>query len=101
MIADYTLVRSKRKTIALYIMDGGVEVRAPMKMPKRDIDNFVISKEKWITDKLTKLRDQTERREAFSLDYGDTVTHCKVDIGKIRCRGYSVIASARASAAGD
>jgi predicted metal-dependent hydrolase len=43
-----TIIRSKRKTVALYIRDGGVEVRAPLKMPKRDIDRFVASKENWI-----------------------------------------------------
>ena len=84
MGTDYTLVRSKRRTVALYIRDGGVEVRAPLKMPKRDIDKFVVSKEKWITDKLLKSREQTERREAFSLDYGDTVT--------FRGKPYSIVA---------
>jgi predicted metal-dependent hydrolase len=75
MRIDYTLIRSKRKTAALYIRGGGVEVRAPAKMPKRDIDKFVASKEKWIADKLQRAREQAEYREAFSLDYGDTVTY--------------------------
>ena len=70
---DYTLTRSKRKTVALYIRAGGVEVRAPLKTPERNIDQFVASKEKWITDKLTELNDRAARRERFSLDYGDTV----------------------------
>jgi len=73
MIA-YTLTRSKRKTVALYIRDGSVEVRAPMKMPKRDIDRFVVSKEKWIMDKLAKSRERAKLREAFTLNYGDTIT---------------------------
>ena len=72
---DYTLTRSKRKTVALYVRDGGVEVRAPLRMPKRDIDRFVASKAHWITDKLAKSREQNERRKAFSRNYGDTVTY--------------------------
>ncbi|MDR1573936.1 MAG: M48 family metallopeptidase [Clostridiales Family XIII bacterium] len=71
---DYTLTRSKRKTLALYIRGGGVEVRAPLKMSKRDIDSFVTSKEGWIADKLTQSREQAARREAFALRYGDTLT---------------------------
>jgi len=72
---NYTLIRSKRKTIAIYIRNGGVEVRAPLKMPKRDIDKFVASKEKWIKSKLALSNEQTEKRERFSLDYGDTVLY--------------------------
>lgn len=70
---EYTLNRSRRRTLALYIRDGGVEVRAPMKMPKQDIDRFVASKDKWIKARLEKSRIQAERRETFSLYYNDTI----------------------------
>jgi predicted metal-dependent hydrolase len=73
-VIPYTLIRSRRKTLALYIRNGGVEVRAPLRTPKRDIDNFVASKEKWIADKLAKSRERCLRREAFTLDYGGAVT---------------------------
>jgi len=48
----YTLHRSKRKTLALYVRKGKVDVRAPLKVFKSDIDKFVLSKEEWITDTL-------------------------------------------------
>jgi predicted metal-dependent hydrolase len=51
-----------------------VEVRAPLKMPKTDIDRFVASKERWITERLAESRAAAERREAFMPGYGDTVT---------------------------
>jgi predicted metal-dependent hydrolase len=73
-ITGYTLIRSKRKTVAIYIRDGCLEVRAPLKMPKHSIERFVISKEKWITDRLTMSREHSKRREMFALNYGDTVT---------------------------
>ena len=73
-MTGYTLTRSKRKTIALYVRNGGVEVRAPLKAPKRDIDKFVASKEKWITDKLAQSNERAIRRENFNLNYGNTVT---------------------------
>ena len=68
---DYALFRSKRKTIAIYIRDGTLEVRAPLKCPKPEIDSFVASKEKWITDRLAASQKQAAQREAFVLDYGD------------------------------
>lgn len=71
----YTLTRSKRKTVAIYIRNGGAEVRAPLKMPKREIDKFVASKEKWIKSKLTLSHERAEQRGSFNLDYGDTVTY--------------------------
>ncbi len=43
------LVRSKRKTVALIIRpDGSLEVRAPLRMPKKDILEWVASKSGWI-----------------------------------------------------
>ena len=78
-MTNYTITRSKRKTVALYILDGCVEVRAPIKTPKRDIDRFVASKEKWIADKLSQSRERTERREAFKLNHGDSIADQKAD----------------------
>ena len=72
---DYVLIRSKRKTVGLYVRDGFLEVRAPLIMPKRDIDRIVASKETWIKDKLAKSGEQAQRRENFTLDYGDLVTY--------------------------
>ena len=42
-------MRTRRKTIALYVRkDGSVEVRAPLKASKSDIDRFVEEKSGWI-----------------------------------------------------
>lgn len=72
---EYNLIRTKRKTVALCVRDGAVEVRAPLKMPEHGIERFVASKERWILDKLEKSREQAERREGFQLDYGGTVLY--------------------------
>ena len=69
----YSLTRSKRKTAAIYICNGIVDVRAPLKMPKKEIDRFVSSKEEWITKKLAVSKQQAVRQKRFTLDYGDTV----------------------------
>ena len=71
----YTLTRSKRKTVAIYIRDGHVEVRAPYRTNKRDIERFIMSKEKWIAEKLANSNELADSRERFTLDYGSRLTY--------------------------
>jgi predicted metal-dependent hydrolase len=71
---EYALVRSRRKTVAICILPGGtVEVRAPLSMPKADIDRFVLSKQQWIQEKLLVMKERSNLKSAFHLDYGDRV----------------------------
>ena len=72
---NFTLTRSKRKTVALYVRKEGVEVRAPLRTPKYEIDKFVLSKEKWVINKQAKLAEQVLKRKSFTLTYGSTVTY--------------------------
>ncbi|MEA4927037.1 MAG: SprT family zinc-dependent metalloprotease [Syntrophomonadaceae bacterium] len=70
-MTDYTLTRSKRKTVALYVRDdASIEVRAPLKMPKRDINKFVESKSDWIDKEVALKKEQNAARDDFELDYG-------------------------------
>ncbi len=68
-MAPYTLVRMKRKTLGIYIRNGNVEVRAPLKLSKREIDRFIASKEDWINERLADSRKRMKQREVFALDY--------------------------------
>lgn len=71
---EYNLIRAKRKTAAIYIRPNGtVEVRAPLKVPKAEIDRLLLSKEPWINEKLLLVQEQMEKKAAFILDYGDFV----------------------------
>ncbi|MGI5893319.1 MAG: M48 family metallopeptidase [Candidatus Merdivicinus sp.] len=46
---NYTLIRSKRKTLAVRILPGGiVEVRAPLRLSKLQIEQFLQQKADWI-----------------------------------------------------
>ena len=46
---DYEIIRSSRKTLALEITrDGLVKVRAPYRISRAEIQEFVTSKEAWI-----------------------------------------------------
>ncbi len=72
---QYNLIRSKRRTLALYVRDGAVEVRSPLRLNKTDIDRFVESKEAWISEKLAQMDEIAAQRESFSLNYGSEVTY--------------------------
>ena len=53
---NYQLIRSRRKTLSLEIRpDGTLLVRAPARMPKREIDSFLLSKADWIEKHLPKV----------------------------------------------
>ena len=67
---EYTLIRQSRKTIGIYIKNGGVEVRAPHKVSKVEIDKFVAAKEKWIAEKLAVSQERQEKRQEFTVSYG-------------------------------
>ena len=59
---EYTLIRSRRKTLALEITrEAKLVVRAPLRCPQRDIDRFLAEKQPWITAHLAKMQ---ARREA-------------------------------------
>ena len=66
----YNLTRSRRKTIAIYVRGGAVDVRAPLRASLREIDSFVASKEKWILKNLAVLFEKSKRQEDFAKENG-------------------------------
>lgn len=60
---DYTLIRSKRKTMSLEVINSSVIVRAPLRMSKKSIEEFVNKNEKWINKKLSENQKQEETIE--------------------------------------
>ena len=67
-VRDYMLIRSRRKTIALYVRTGGkIEVRAPLHTPVEVIDGFVDSRADWIAHSLQKIKEAEEKAAAFSV----------------------------------
>ncbi len=59
----YTLYRAKRKTIAIYVKNGAVTVKAPMRTDIKIIEAFLINKHEWIEKKL---RDLHAREVAYA-----------------------------------
>lgn len=58
---EYTLIRSKRKTVSVEVRGDKVIVRAPKRMPGRDISAFVQKHESWIKKQLERSLDQQRR----------------------------------------
>ena len=72
---EYTITRSNRKTIGIYVRNASVEVRANYRTPESHIIDFVSKKEKWITKHLTAEREKAKKRANFMLTYGDTIRY--------------------------
>ncbi|MDA1354458.1 MAG: SprT family zinc-dependent metalloprotease [bacterium] len=63
---DYTLVRSKRRTIGIEIRpDGQVLVRAPKRAAVRLIESFIARKQQWIQTHVARIQD----RDTINIDH--------------------------------
>jgi predicted metal-dependent hydrolase len=71
-VVDYTLIRSRRRTIGLQVhRDGSVIVRAPMRLAKRDIERFVLSHEAWIAKHRERMANEPDANPPFTFADGD------------------------------
>ena len=59
---DYEITRSKRKSVAIYVRNGRAEVRAPLRVPKKWIEEFIQKKVDWIEKQI-----EEQRRKAAEL----------------------------------
>ncbi len=65
---EYTLIRSKRRTVALEVKpDLTVVVRAPMRMTKNEIDGFLEKNQNWLHRALKKTAERKIRTEETEL----------------------------------
>lgn len=66
---QYTLIRSKRKTISIEINENcQIIVRAPLRMTDRAIDKFVNEKSGWIEKALVKMENRRNTKKQYSDD---------------------------------
>jgi predicted metal-dependent hydrolase len=70
---NYVVKRSNRKTAAIVVSEDRVEVRVPLMATSSEIKKIVSAHEKWIKNRLEKIRERADIRGSFSLDYGDTI----------------------------
>lgn len=69
---DYTVTRTKRKSIAVYVRDGQADVRAPTRAPNYFIHQFLEEKSSWIQQQIRK--QQRIESQRYTLHDGARLT---------------------------
>ena len=69
MLFDYTLIRSKRKSVAIQVdSDCNITVRAPLKLPQKEIDRILLEKKSWIEKTIISQREKKKNIKEYSDD---------------------------------
>ena len=61
---DYTLIKSRRRTISLEVRGDELIVRAPNRTTRREADDFVRRHERWIQKKRRQIAERSAREQA-------------------------------------
>lgn len=61
---EYTLIRSRRRTLSLEVRGEELIVRAPMRTTKREANEFVLRHEQWIIKKRRQIAERSAREQA-------------------------------------
>lgn len=64
--------KSRRKSAVIYVRNGRVEVRVPMRTPNYWVNEFVQSRQQWIEQQLQ--RDAKRRAEHYQLSNGSKIS---------------------------
>ncbi len=67
----YTFKRSKIKNLYIYIKDGEVIVKAPLKLSDNKIEEFLNKKSKWIYENLEKNKDKIKKEKEEKIEQAD------------------------------
>lgn len=68
---EYELQRSKRKTLVIQISkEAKIIVKAPTRLPQKDIDEFINQKENWIKERISVAERNYKARQEFSIKDG-------------------------------
>ena len=73
-VLDYTLVRSKRRSIGFLIGDDGLRLTAPKWVTVVEIENAIREKQRWIFTKLYERRERSARRLQPQMQWCDGAT---------------------------
>jgi predicted metal-dependent hydrolase len=74
-VLGFRFVRSKRRTIALYVhRDGAVMVRAPMRTPFAEIHLFMHERWAWLQRQLERFREEPTPRKLV-YQHGESILH--------------------------
>lgn len=65
---EYELIRSRRKSISVEIkQDGRIIVRAPLRLPKREIERFLLEKQDWILSHRARILQRNAEQAAHPI----------------------------------
>ncbi|WP_027399201.1 M48 family metallopeptidase [Anaerovorax odorimutans] len=90
---EYQLIRSRRKTLSLYVKsNGNVEVRAPYSVSIDYINNFVNKKSAWIINSKKRLEIKRENRQIIKLSQEEVLQYKNKAESylRTRCEYYSM-----------
>jgi predicted metal-dependent hydrolase len=73
-VLDYTLLRSKRRSIGFLIDDEGLRVTAPKWVTLGEIESAIREKQRWISAKLNERRERSARRLQPQMQWCDGAT---------------------------
>lgn len=66
------IIRSKRKTLSIHVSpEGKIIARAPLRMPKREIEAFIISKSDWIARQIVLVHEASKLPSLSRSDLDD------------------------------
>ena len=65
---DFTVQRSRRKTLSIIVREGKVEVKAPLRAPDAWIESFIEEKTPWIQKQLHKQEQKISERLVIAHD---------------------------------
>ena len=72
---EYTLVRSNRRTVCLQVTEDAILiVRAPLHLPRTEIDRLVRDREAWIVKHRDNKKRQQAAKASFALQTGDLLS---------------------------
>ena len=81
-IIDYEIRRSvrRKKTVEITLVDGGVQVAAPSRLPKREIQRIVLKKASWIIRRMSETEQESPPKRFVS---GETLPYLGRDVSLI------------------
>lgn len=69
MFFDYTLVRSKRKSVAIQVDENcNITVRAPLRLSQKEIDRILLEKKDWLEKTIVSQREKKKNIKEYSED---------------------------------
>ena len=67
MLFDYTLIRSKRKSVSIQVdADCNITVRAPMRTSQKEIDKILLEKKAWLEKAVISQREKKKEIKEYS-----------------------------------